>query len=113
MYTFGREFVELVQLTISIILYFVIFFGVAFIINMLIKKSWLMSVLYPFIVILMIDNVSFWEYFTNAGEAFSQLGDKLVGLTTIDIIIFLSGFAGTIVSGFVIKYLRKSGYKMF
>ncbi|MFD1851208.1 YuiB family protein [Oceanobacillus bengalensis] len=103
----------MIQLTVSIILYFVIFFGVAFIVNMLIKKTWLMSVLYPFIIVLIIDKQSIWEYFTNPGKAFSSLGEIITNLTGYDIAIFLAGFIGTIASGFVMKLLRKSGYSMF
>lgn len=104
---------KLVQLVVSILLYFVIFFGIAFILNMLIRKTWVMSYLYPIIIILIIDNLSTWEYFTNTGNAFSALGNKLMNLTAVDIVILLSGFAGTIVSGIVIKLLRKNGYRMF
>lgn len=103
----------MVQLVVSIVLYFVIFFGIAFILNMLLRKTWLMACLFPFIMILIIDNVSFTSYFTDTSEAFSALGGRLAGLTAADIIILLSGFIGTIVSGFVIRILRKSGYQMF
>ncbi|GIO24922.1 YuiB family protein [Oceanobacillus sp. J11TS1] len=103
----------MVQLIVSVILYFVIFFGIAFILNMLLRRTWLMACLYPVIMIFVIDNISFFSYFTNTGEAFSALGDRIVGLTAADIIILLSGFIGTIVSGFVIRFLRKSGYQMF
>ncbi|AXI09853.1 hypothetical protein CV093_14185 [Oceanobacillus sp. 143] len=103
----------MVQLVVSILLYFVIFFGIAFILNMLIRKTWVMSYLYPIVIILIIDNLSTWEYFTNTVNAFTALGNKLMNLTTVDIVILLSGFAGTIVSGIVIKLLRKSGYRMF
>ncbi|RDW18716.1 hypothetical protein CWR48_10360 [Oceanobacillus arenosus] len=103
----------MVQLVVSILLYFVIFFGIAFILNMLIRKTWVMSYLYPIIIILIIDNLSTWQYFTNTGNAFAALGNKLMHLTAVDIIILLAGFAGTIVSGIVIKLLRKSGYRMF
>lgn len=103
----------LIQLSVSILLYFVMFFGVAFIVNMLIRKTWLMSYVYPFIIIIMIDNVSTLEYITKPGNAFSQLGQTLGSLTAFDIILFVSGFLGTITAGFVMKLLRRSGYRMF
>ncbi|MFD1066477.1 YuiB family protein [Oceanobacillus locisalsi] len=103
----------MVQLVVSVILYFVIFFGVAFILNMLLRKTWLMACLYPIIMIFIIDNVSFFSYFTSPEESFSALGDRIVGLTVADIVILLAGFIGTIVSGYVIRFLRKSGYQMF
>lgn len=103
----------MIQLIVSVLLYFVIFFGIAFILNMLLRRTWLMSFLYPFIVIIIIDNISTWDYFTNTSEAFSNLGTELTSLTVADIIILGSGFIGAIVSGIVIKLLRKSGYRMF
>ncbi|RKQ29590.1 YuiB family protein [Oceanobacillus halophilus] len=103
----------MVQLIVSIILYFVMFFGIAFIVNMLIRKTWLMAFLYPLIILLMIDTLSTWEYFTNPGQSFTTLGTKLASLTAFDIILFIFGFLGTIVAGYVMKLLRKSGYRMF
>lgn len=103
----------MIQLIVSIFLYFVIFFGVAFILNMLLRQSWLMAFLYPFVVAIIIDNISTVEYFTNTSEAFSILGEKIMGLGAADIAILASGFVGTIVSGIVIRMLRKSGYQMF
>ncbi|WP_100013219.1 YuiB family protein [Lentibacillus sediminis] len=103
----------MIQLVVSIILYFVIFFGIAFILNMLLRRTWLMAVLYPVIVIMIVDNISTWNYFTSPGEAFSAIGERLMSITAVDITILLSGFAGTILSGIVIKMLRKNGYQMF
>lgn len=103
----------MVQLVVSILLYFVMFFGIAFIVNMLIRKTWLMSYIYPFILIIMIDNLSTWQYITETGTAFSQLGQTISNLTAFDIILFVSGFLGTITAGFVMKLLRKNGYRMF
>lgn len=62
---------------------------------------------------MIVDGISTTEYFTAPGETFSQTFSKLVSLTPVDIIILASGFIGTIVSGIVIKLLRKSGYQMF
>jgi len=103
----------LIQLIVSVLLYFVIFFGIAFILNMLLRRTWLMSFLYPFVVIMIIDNISTWDYFTNTGEAFSNLVTEITSLTIADIIILGSGLIGAIVSGIVIRLLRKSGYRMF
>jgi len=72
-----------------------------------------MAILYPFVLALIVGDSKVSEYFTNASAAFSSTFSKMTSLGTVDIIILLSGFAGTIVSGFVIKYLRKSGYQMF
>jgi len=104
---------QLIQHIVSIILYFVIFFGLAFILNMLLRRTWLMAFLYPFIVIIIIDGIPVSKYFTAPSEAFSTVFNVLVGITVVDWIILISGFVGAIVSGMVIKYLRKSGYQMF
>ncbi len=109
----GKGVSRLVQLLVMIILYFVMFFGIAFIVNMLIRKTWLMAYLYPFILIIMIDNLATWEYIVRPGQAFSALGTKLVNLTGFDIILFVFGFLGTITAGYVMKLLRKNGYQMF
>lgn len=103
----------MVQLIVSVFLYFVIFFGIAFISNMLLRQTWLMAFLYPIVVILIIDNVGMAEYFTNTATAFNDLGTRLLNIAFADIVILIAGFIGTIVSGVVIKFLRKSGYQMF
>ena len=36
-----------------------------------------------------------------------------MALHTVDIVILASGLVGAIISGFVIKILRKQGYQMF
>ena len=103
----------LIQLIVSILLYFVIFFGIAFILNMLIRKTWVMAWLYPIVIIMVIAGLSPLEYITNAAESFSHVFSILTRLGVVDYVILLSGFAGVVVSGFVIKWLRKSGYRMF
>ncbi|WP_404459542.1 YuiB family protein [Oceanobacillus kapialis] len=103
----------MVQLIVSIVLYFVIFFGIAFILNMLLRKTWLMAVLYPVVVVMIVDDMSTLEYFRNPGEAVTEAYSKFLSITAADIAILLAGFVGAIVSGIVIKMLRKSGYQMF
>ena len=104
---------SLVQLLISFVLFFVMFFGIGFLLNMLLRMTWLMAVLYPIVVVLIIDEVSFLDYIFKAKMAFSKLGDKLLSLQFFDITVLLGGFLGAIVSGVVMIYLRKAGYRMF
>lgn len=103
----------MIQLVVSIVLYFVIFFGIAFILNMLLRTTWLMACIYPIIVLMIVDNISTVEYFINPGQAFSTAFSRLMEVTPVDITILTAGFVGTIVCGIVIKMLRKSGYQMF
>src|SRR5690625_5627199 len=104
---------KLIQLIVSILLYFVIFFGISFILNMLLRRTWLMAFLYPFVISLIVGDSTIGEYFTTPGQAFSSTFTTMTSLEAVDFVILLSGFAGTIVSGIVIKILRKSGYQMF
>lgn len=103
----------MIQFVVSILLFFVIFFGIAFILNMLLRQTWLMSFIYPIIVIMIVDNISTVNYFKDTGASFSTLYTRLIHLTPVDITILAAGFIGTIVSGIVIKFLRKNGYQMF
>lgn len=98
---------------VAALLFFILFFGIAFIVNMLLRATWLMALVYPIIVILIIDNVSFWSYFTSPIDSFSPLPERVINLEAFDLIILISGLAGTIVAGYVIKILRQKGYQMF
>ena len=124
---------KLIQLVVSVLLYFVIFFGIAFILNMLLRRTWFMAFVYPFVILLTVDNISLENfndvdtdhsllitgdmsiltYFSKPISAFYTAFIKLVHITPVDVIILAAGLAGTIVSGIVIKFLRKSGYQMF
>lgn len=105
--------ISLVHVVLSVLIFIVIFFGIGFLINMLLRMTWLMAIIYPIIVILIIDEVKVYEYFTKPAYAFDLLGTKLMALQAVDIIILSSGLVGAIISGFVIKLLRKQGYQMF
>jgi hypothetical protein len=103
----------LIQLVVSIVLYFVIFFGIAFILNMLLRRTWLMAVLYPFVISVIVSDSTIASYFTQPTVAIPATFHKMISLPIVDIVILSSGFLGAIVSGVVVKMLRKSGYRMF
>lgn len=105
--------IELIQLIVSILLYFAIFFGISFILTMLLRGTWIMAILYPFIILFITGESKFFDYFSTPKVAFSALGSQITSMSIADIIILLSGLVGTIVSGIVIKILRKNGYQMF
>lgn len=103
----------MVQLVVSVLLYFVIFFGISFILNMLLRTTWLMAFVYPIIIILIVGKPNLSDYFISPKDAFVTTYHDFLAINYVDVIILSSGLIGTIVCAFVIKYLRKAGYQMF
>ena len=103
----------MIQLVVSILLYFVIFFGISFILNMLLRKTWLMTYLYPVIIFVMVGKSPLSSYFISPINTVKATWHDFTGINFVDVIILTTGLVGTIVSGFVIRYLRKHGYQMF
>ncbi|WP_219915722.1 YuiB family protein [Mesobacillus zeae] len=95
------------------LLFFVLFFGIGFLLNMLLRMSWVMAIIYPIVTIFIVDKVRFIDYFKNSGKSFSELGNRFGNLAPADLMILASGFAGALAAGFIIKLLRKKGYQMF
>mgnify|MGYP003820716197 CR=1 FL=1 len=98
-----RLVIGVVQLIVLIVLAFVMFFGLGFILNMLLKTTWLPIIAYVLLIVGLI--VWFWgtdTFFGNLNE-----------YTFADILTLLSGLAGAATSGYTIRLLRKKGYKMF
>jgi hypothetical protein len=85
--------ISLPQLIVSIVLIFVLIFGLGFILNMILKTTWLPIVLYIGVV------------------AYLALDLKTAYLP--DYLWFLAGLSGAILSGWTIKILRAKGYRMF
>ncbi|NEU30062.1 hypothetical protein GN156_04620 [bacterium LRH843] len=101
------------QLVISMILFLVLFFGIGFLLNMVLRATWIMALFYPIIIILIVDEISFFDYFTSPAASFPLLGSNIAALQLADILILSCGFIGAIISGVVIKMLRVRGYQMF
>ena len=72
-----------------------------------------MSILYPIIALLIVDEVRFIEYFRNFKDSFVDMAERFSTLAPADVLILSSGLAGALLAGVVIKLLRKSGYNMF
>lgn len=85
--------VNIYQFIVSIPLFLVLAFGLGFIINMIIKTTWLPSYLYVIIV-------AFLVY-------------RSGGMNGLDMVILVSGLVGVVLSGIVMRMLRKRGYRMF
>ncbi|MFJ7510478.1 YuiB family protein [Peribacillus simplex] len=100
-------------LIISILLFFILFFGIGFLLNMLFRSSWIMVILFPIVFIIIVNETKLIEYFRNPGISFSNLGTNLTSLHTADIIILSSGLLGAVLAGVVIRTLRNKGYQMF
>ncbi|WEG13789.1 YuiB family protein [Pullulanibacillus sp. KACC 23026] len=105
--------ISLPQFILSMLLFAVLFFGIGFILNMLLKTTWLVSVLYPFIILIVIDHVSTWSYFSAPRHTFSQVGARLSHLAPSDWTVLGMGFLGALLSGITMKLLRSRGYSMF
>ena len=85
--------ISLPQFIISIVLFFVLLFGIGFILNMILKTTWVPLVIYLGIVIyLLID---------------------LQSPHVADFTILGAGLVGAGGSGFTIQTLRTKGYRMF
>ncbi len=80
---------------------------------MLLRMTWLMAVVYPIVVVFIVDDVSFLDYIFKPGTAFPALLDKLQALQVVDISILTGGFAGAIVAGIVMIFLRKMAIACF
>lgn len=84
---------NIAQLVISIPLFLFLAFGIGFLLNMLIKTTWLPLVMYGLLLI--------------------YLFIKMGHLLPVDYIVLSSGLGGAILSGVVIRTLRQKGYRMF
>lgn len=100
-------------MVISIVLFFILFFGLGFILNMLFRKTWIMAVVYPIIALYITGDLQLSEYVFNFSSSISALWERVQSLAVADAVILLSGFAGSIISGWVIQILRVRGYRMF
>lgn len=84
---------NIAQLIISIPLFLFLAFGIGFILNMLIKTTWLPLVIYALLLV--------------------YLFVKMGILSPVDYIILMSGLTGAVLSGITIRTLRSKGYRMF
>lgn len=95
--------IDLLQLVVLIFLAFTMFFGLGFIINMLMKTTWFPIYAYIAFVIFLV----YWSW---GGETFWA---NLKGYTVADILPLIAGLGGAITSGHTIRMLRVKGFKMF
>lgn len=97
---------QFLPVLVLMILFFVMMFGIGFILNMLMKTTWFPSYLF-IIVLLPIVIFSMWD----RGNV--SFGTHMSSYGLVDYLIGISGVAGAILSGWTIQKLRIGGYKMF
>lgn len=88
------------------VLFFVMMFGIGFILNMLMKTTWFPAYLFV-IVILPIVVYSIWD------RSSMSLWEHLSTFHVVDYLTGIAGLAGAVLSGWTIQKLRLGGYKMF
>jgi Putative membrane protein len=98
---------------ISIILFFLLFFGIGFVLNMLFRSSWIMVILFPMVAVFIVNQLQLIEYVRQPVASFQKLGNSFAALHSADLIILSSGLLGGVLAGVVMKQLRKKGYRMF
>jgi hypothetical protein len=96
----------MIQLIIATVLLFVLFFGIGFILNMLMKTTWFPIYGY---ILLVIGLLIYWWRDSEAGNFL----DSLAGYSWADYLTAAGGLIGAILSGFAIRTLRSKGFKMF
>jgi hypothetical protein len=94
-----------IQLPIVFILFFVLLFGIGFILNMLLKTTYFP--LYAYLVAA-VPFAVYWYWDPNAGVAANLSAFQLP-----DYLIAIGGFIGAWLSGKTIDVLRNKGYRMF
>ncbi len=95
----------ILQVFVMMLLFFVMMFGIGFILNMLIKTTWFP--IYLFIIVV----VPLGMYFTwNKELGFTE---NLTAYGAVDILVAIGALIGAYMSGWTIRKLRLGGYKMF
>jgi len=97
--------VDILQLVIATVLFFVMMFGIGFILNMLLKTTWFP--IYLFVLILL--PVFIWQTW----DSDRSFWGNFTAFTFVDILPAIGALIGAYVSGATIRALRRGGYKMF
>lgn len=90
---------------VLMVLFFVMMFGIGFILNMLMKTTWFPAYIFV-LVLLPIVVYSLWDH----DKTFINY---LASFRLVDYLTALAGLAGAMLSGATIQKLRQGGYKMF
>jgi len=90
---------------ILFVLFFVMMFGIGFILNMLMKTTWFPAYLFVIVIVPAVI-ISYWK------SDLSFLGN-IEAYSLVDMLTACAGLVGAIISGTTIRMLRRSGFKMF
>ncbi len=96
---------RMLQIVIAMVLFFVMMFGIGFILNMLMKTTWFP--IYLFVIVLV--PLYIWSTWDHAATFSANLAE----FTFIDWLPVVAALVGAYVSGYAIRALRIGGYKMF
>lgn len=94
----------MLQLLVLAVLFFVMMFGIGFILNMLMKTTWFPIYLY---FIVFIPLVVYWSWGPGT------IWENLASYSYVDYITGVAGLAGAVAGGWAIRALRRGGFKMF
>jgi hypothetical protein len=97
----------MIQLIIATVLLFVLFFGIGFILNMLMKTTWFP--VYGYIVLA----IGLFIYWSRGAESSGGWLAGMADYSWADYTTAVGGLIGAILSGFAIRLLRDKGFKMF
>ncbi|MFD1956183.1 YuiB family protein [Paenibacillus thailandensis] len=95
----------MIQLIVAMVLFFVMMFGIGFILNMLLKTTWFP--IYLFIIVLVPLGI-WWTWDDSA-----SVTANFTAFTIVDLLPAFGALIGAYVSGWAIRALRRGGYKMF
>lgn len=95
----------MVQLIVAMVLFFIMMFGIGFILNMLMKTTWFP--IYLFIIVLL--PLMIWGTWDNS----ISFSENFTSFTFVDMLPAITALVGAYVSGWTIQALRRGGYKMF
>lgn len=98
--------VETIQIIIATVLFFVMMFGIGFILNMLLKTTWFPIALFVIVLI----GLAIWSPWDPSQN---PTLDNLGTYTLVYYIPITGALIGAYVSGWAIRALRRGGYKMF
>ncbi|MBR2569122.1 MAG: hypothetical protein IKE34_08035 [Paenibacillus sp.] len=94
-----------VMVIILMLLFFVMMFGIGFILNMLMKTTWF-PVGFYLIIIIPATVIMLWS----SDKSWTE---NLLNYGLVDYLTGIAGLMGAMLSGKIIGMLRQSGYKMF